>query len=154
MVGAAQRNMIVGAHRMPTPASRATLPGSTDDYFRALAPDVRVILEKIRATVRAAAPDATERMSYRMPAFFENGPLIYFAAFKNHVGVFPPVTSTGLRRQLARYAGPKGNLRFPLDEPIPYALIARIVKARLRENRRRAALKKTTKTRTIRGIRR
>ena len=84
-----------------------------------------------------------------MPAFFEDGVLVYFAAFKKHIGLFPPTRSIALRRQLARYAGPKGNLRFPLDAPIPYPLITKVVKARLRENRERTALKtKRVRSRT------
>ena len=106
-----------------------------DAYITTFPPEVRVILRAIRATVRTAAPDAEERISYRMPAFFQDGVLIYFAAFKKHIGVFPPVRDEKLRAAVAKYAGPKGNLRFPLAEAMPYALIARIVKARLRENR-------------------
>jgi len=86
-------------------------------------------------------------MSYRMPAFFQDGALVYFAAFKKHIGLFPPVRTAALQRQLAKYAGPKGNLQFPLDAPIPYTLITKVVKTRLRENRERTALK-TKKTRT------
>jgi uncharacterized protein YdhG (YjbR/CyaY superfamily) len=83
-----------------------------------------------------------------MPAFFQDGALVYFAAFKKHIGLFPPVRSAALKRQLARYAGPRGNLQFPLDAPIPYALITKIVEARIRENRTRAAQKRK-QTRTI-----
>lgn len=96
--------------------------------------EVRPILESIRATVRKAAPRAEERISYRMPAFFDNGALVYFAAFKKHIGLYPPVHDISLRSQLARYAGPKGNLQFPLAEPMPHALIAKVVKMRIKEN--------------------
>ena len=112
-----------------------------DAYLKAFPPDVRAILRTIRATVRTAAPDAAERISYRMPVFFQDGVLIYFAAFKRHIGVFPPVSDEKLRAAVAKYAGPKGNLQFPLAEAMPYALIARIVKARVREN---VAKRKTT----------
>lgn len=116
---------------------------SIDSYVAAFPPDVRSILQKIRATVRAAAPDAQEKISYGMPAFTLNGSLVYFAAFKKHIGFYPPVRADAkLRQQLARYANAKGNLRFPLDEPIPYALIGRIVKARVRENRAAADSRK------------
>ena len=114
-----------------------------DAYLKAFPPDVRAILRTIRATVRTAAPDAAERISYRMPAFFQDGVLIYFAAFKRHIGVFPPVSDEKLRAAVAKYAGPKGNLQFPLTEAMPYALIAWIVKARLRHNV--AKLKKTAR---------
>ncbi|HEY7879175.1 MAG TPA: DUF1801 domain-containing protein [Gemmatimonadaceae bacterium] len=74
-------------------------------------------------------PDAEEAISYRIPVFKRHGVLVYFAAFKNHIGIYPPVRGdAGLERAIARYAGAKGNLQFPLDEPIPYALIARIAK--------------------------
>ena len=114
-----------------------------DAYITTFPPEVRVILRAIRATVRKAAPKAEGRISYRMPAFFQDGVLIYFAAFKQHIGVFPPVRDERLRAAVAKYAGPKGNLRFPLAEAMPYALIARIVKARLRHNV--AKLKKTAR---------
>ena len=103
-------------------------------YIAAQPASVRAILTKIRATVRKAAPKATEKISYRMPAFFQDGVLIYFAAFKSHIGIYPPVRDATLAKRLAKYAGPKGNLRFPLDEPIPYALITRIVRLRLKQN--------------------
>jgi uncharacterized protein YdhG (YjbR/CyaY superfamily) len=103
---------------------------------------VQKILKQIRATVRQAAPGAEETISYRMPAFRQNGILIYFAAFKKHIGLFPPVSGDPkLVREAAPYAGPKGNLQFPLAEPIPYDLIRRIVKAKVKVNRDRAAAK-------------
>ena len=119
-------------------------PKSVDAYIAGSPPEVRPILEKIRATVRKAAPSAEERLSYRMPAYFLGGVLVYFAAFKNHIGFYPPVRDTVLKRLTAGYAGPKGNLRFPLSEPIPYALIARIVKARVKERRMATRAKTTT----------
>jgi len=114
-----------------------------DDYIASFPPDVRAILRKIRATIRNAAPDAQERISYGMPSFTQDGSLVYYAAFKQHIGLYPPVRADAkLRKEIATYANAKGNLKFPLDEPIPYPLIARIVKARLRENREAAAAKK------------
>ena len=119
-------------------------PKSVDAYIASSRPEVRPILNKIRATVRKAAPTAEERISYRMPAYFLGEVLVYFAAFQKHIGFYPPIRDSTLRRLTARYAGPKGNLRFPLDEPIPHALIAKIVKARVKERgavkRRKAAL--------------
>lgn len=103
------------------------------DYVRQAPAAARPILRKIRAIVREEAPDADERISYRMPAFFLGGVIIYYAAFKKHIGIFPPVTGgAALDKALARYRGEKGNLRFPLDEPMPYALIRRVVRARLK----------------------
>ncbi len=138
---------------MPVSNLRASKPGTADHYIASFPPEIRAILTRIRATIRKAAPDAEERMSYGMPAFFQDGALVYFAAFTKHIGLFPPVRAAALQRPIARYAGPKGNLKFPLDASIPYALITRVVKARLRDNRERTALKnakkKAKKTRSI-----
>ncbi|HEX3140242.1 MAG TPA: DUF1801 domain-containing protein [Rhizobacter sp.] len=111
---------------------------SIDDYIAGFPPEIQAILQKIRATIRQAAPDAEETISYRMPAFRQQGMLVYFAAFKQHIGLYPPVRDEQLQREAAPYAGEKGNLRFPLDQRIPYGLIGRIVKARLRENLQKA----------------
>ena len=117
-------------------------PRSIDDYIAAFPPDVRKILQKVRTTIRVAAPDAEEVISYRMPAFRGQGVLLYFAAFKHHIGLFPPVSGDErLERAMAPYAGEKGNLRFPLERPIPYGLIARIARLRVRQDRARAAAK-------------
>ncbi len=118
-------------------------PESINEYIAGFPPDVRSILRKIRATIRAAAPDAQEKISYGMPAFTSNGSLVYFAAFKKHIGFYPPLRADAkLRQQLSRYANAKGNLRFPLDEPMPYVLIGKIVKTRVRENRAAADARK------------
>ncbi len=114
-------------------------PQTVDDYIAQAPLQVRPLLAEIRATVRKAAPLAEERISYRMPAYFLDGALVYFAAFKKHIGFYPPVRDAALKPLLARYAGPKGNLQFPLTEPIPYTLIARMVQARMDENRARRA---------------
>lgn len=120
-------------------------PETIDAYIATFPPKVRAILKIIRATVKKAASKATEKISYRMPAFFQDGVLIYFAAFKNHIGVFPPIREDEqLIKTLSPYAGPKGNLQFPLDKPIPLNLITRIVKLRLKQN---AARTKRTKKR-------
>lgn len=116
-------------------------PTTIDEYIATFPPDVRAILQKIRATVAKAVPKARERISYRIPAFALDGDVIYFAAFKKHIGVYPPVRDPKLKKEVARYAGPKGNLQFPLTERIPYALIGRIAKAGARENAARAKAK-------------
>ena len=108
------------------------IPKSVDAYIASSAPTVQPILQQIRETVRKAAPTAEERISYRMPAYFLGGVLVYFAAFKNHIGLFPPVRDKSLKSLVAPYAGPKGNLRFPLSQPIPLDLIRKIVKSRLK----------------------
>src|SRR5262245_40432514 len=128
-----------------TPSAPATI----DEYIAAAAPAARPLLKAIRRAVRAAAPEAEEFISYRMPAFRQHGILVYFAAFKHHIGVFPPVSGDArLQRALERFAGPKGNLRFPLEQPIPNELIQRIVKHRLKQNLARASAKSTTKPRS------
>ena len=109
-------------------------PTTIDEYIAASAPEVRSILERIRATIKQAAPAAEEQISYRMPTFTLKGHLVYVGAFKNHIGLYPPVRDVKLMRETSIYAGPKGNLRFPLDKPIPYALIGKIVKVRVKEN--------------------
>ena len=121
-------------------------PTNIDEYIAVSPPNVRPILEKIRATIKRAAPAARERISYRMPAFALEGDLVYFAAFKEHIGLYPPVRGDAqLMKDIAAYAGPKGNLRFPLDERIPYGLISRIVKAHVRENQKRAEARRKKK---------
>lgn len=87
------------------------------------------ILQAIRKTIAAAVPDATECISYQMPALRHSKVFFYFAAFKKHIGVYPPVQDPALSAELARYRGPKGNLQFPLDEPVPYELIARVARS-------------------------
>ena len=122
--------------------SQAT-PTTIDEYIGTCSPDVREILEEIRRTIREAAPDAQETISYSIPAFKLNGVLVYFAAFKKHIGFYPPIDDDAkLKNAAARYAGDKGSLRFPLDEPIPYDLIRRIVKLRVKRNLAKAAGKK------------
>jgi uncharacterized protein YdhG (YjbR/CyaY superfamily) len=108
-----------------------------DEYIAAFPPEVQAILEKIRQTIRNAAPDAQETISYAIPAFKLNGILVYFAAFRKHIGFYPPVKGDDkLLKAIAPYAGKKGNLQFPLDQPIPWKLIGRIVKLRVKQNSR------------------
>ena len=115
-------------------------PQDLDEYIAGFPDPVAEILEKIRITIRKAAPAAEETISYRIPAFTLKGHLVYFAAFKNHIGFYPPVTGGDekFKNEKSRYEGPKGNLRFPLDKPIPYSLITKIVKLRMKENLERA----------------
>jgi uncharacterized protein YdhG (YjbR/CyaY superfamily) len=112
------------------------VPKDIDAYIAAAPNEVRSILRAIRETISAAAPGAEEVISYRIPAFKWNGRILaYFAAFKHHIGFFPPVRGdAALVKAAAKYAGAKGNLRFPLDEPMPYALIAKIIRSRVRQH--------------------
>ena len=117
-----------------------------DEYIASFPPEVQSILEKIRSTIRKAVPEAQEQISYQIPTFALKSNLIHFAAFKKHIGVYPPVRGDEkLRAEISRYQGEKGNLKFPLDEPIPYTLISRIVKFRVREQLERAESKRGKK---------
>lgn len=123
--------------------ARNTVPESVDDYISGFSPEVQVVLRRIREVVRTAAPDAQEVISYRMPSFRQNGVLLYFAAFRSHIGLYPPVRGDArIEKALARYAGEKGNLRFPLEAPMPYGLIGRIAKLRVKQNEARAAARR------------
>ena len=116
------------------PTVRAA-PKNIDKYIASFPPDVRAILERIRLTIRDAAPDAQETISYKIPTFTLNGTLAHFAAFKRHIGFYPPVRGDArLEKAASIYAGEKGNLRFPLDQPIPYRLVERLVKLRVKQN--------------------
>lgn len=126
---------------MPVPA-----PETIDEYISAFPPDVQAILQQVRQVVLGAAPDAQETISYRIPAFKQNVVLVYFAAFKKHIGFYPPVRGdASLEKAVSRYAGEKGNLRFPLDQPIPFDLIKRITKLRVKQSRATATPKGKTK---------
>ena len=120
-----------------TGSDRRSKPATTiDEYIDRCAPDVQAIMRRVRATIATAAPGATETISYRIPAFKRDRILVYFAAFKHHIGLYPPVRGdAALEKAVAPYAGEKGNLRFPLDRKIPYGLIARIVKLKDRQTK-------------------
>jgi uncharacterized protein YdhG (YjbR/CyaY superfamily) len=127
--------------------ARTQAPKDIDDYIARFPADVRAILERVRTTIRGAAPEAKETISYQMPAFKLHGILVYFAAWKNHIGLYPPVSGDkALEKAIARYAGPKGNLQFPLDRPIPYELIEGIVKLKVKQDSAKAAAKRKTKS--------
>src|SRR5688572_16225845 len=117
------------------PSAHATI----DDYIAGFPADIQEILEKIRQTVHEAAPEAQETIKYDMPTFTLKGNLVYFAAYKKHIGFYPPVE--GFEEEVAAYGVSKGAIRFPLDKPIPYDLIRRIVTQRVRENEEKAAAK-------------
>ena len=119
-----------------------TAPKNIDEYIAGFPPEIQEILEKIRLTIRKAAPKAEEAISYMMPTFKLHGNLVHFAAFKNHIGLYPaPSGIDAFREELAVYEGGKGTIRFPLDKPIPYPLISKIVKFRATQNLDKAAAK-------------
>ncbi|MBM4422486.1 MAG: hypothetical protein FJ030_03725 [Chloroflexi bacterium] len=119
-----------------------TASKTIDDYIAGFPPDVQEILEKIRTTIRKAAPDAEETIKYRMPTFTLKGNLVHFAAFQNHIGFYPvPTGIEKFKKELSAYEGGKGSVRFPLDKPMPLGLIGKIVKFRVKENLAKAAAK-------------
>jgi uncharacterized protein YdhG (YjbR/CyaY superfamily) len=118
-----------------------------DGYISQFPAHVQAILQNVRRAISSAAPDAKEVISYMMPAFKQHGILVYFAAWTKHIGLYPQISGDKtLEKAIERYAGPKGNLQFPLDEPIPCDLIERIVKLRVKQDLAKAAAKKKFQT--------
>jgi uncharacterized protein YdhG (YjbR/CyaY superfamily) len=116
-----------------------TAPTNIDEYIAGFPPDVQEILEKIRVTIRKAAPAAEETIKYQIPTFTLKGNLVHFAAYKKHIGLYPaPRGIAKFKRQLSVYGSGRGTLKFPLDKPIPFDLISKIVKFRAKENLERA----------------
>lgn len=108
---------------------------TVDAYIAAFPPEVQVLLRRVRETIRAAVPQATERISYKIPAYAFHGVLIYFAGYAKHISVYPaPRGVPAFEPELSRYKGGKGTAQFPLDKPIPYDLVSRIAKHRAKEN--------------------
>ena len=106
-----------------------------DDYIKSYPESIQSILEKIRQTIRKAAPEATEVISYQMPAFEQNGTLVWFGAFKKHIGFYPKASGIeAFQKELSPYKLSKGSIQFRLDEPIPYDLIEKIVEFRVKAN--------------------
>jgi uncharacterized protein YdhG (YjbR/CyaY superfamily) len=122
----------------PKPAA----PKTIDEYIARFPMDVQQILQEIRRTIRQAAPQAQETIKYQIPTFTLKGNLVHFGAYKRHIGFYPPPGATGsFKDELAIYAGEKGNLKFPLDKPMPLDLIRRIVLLRVKENLEKAETK-------------
>ena len=119
-------------------------PKTIDDYIAGFPPDVQELLQKVRATIKKAAPKAEEMIRYKMPTFALNGKyLIYFAGYKKHISLYPaPIGNPEFAEEIAPYESGRGTLKFPLDKPIPFRLITRIVKFRARENLAKAAAKR------------
>lgn len=114
---------------------RSQTANNIDEYIAGFPPDVQKILQKIKATIKRAAPDATEAISYQIPTFKLGGKnFIHFAGFKNHIGLYPaPRGVDEFEPELSGYKGGKGTVQFPLDKPVPYDLISRIVKFRVKK---------------------
>lgn len=131
--------------------AKAQQPTDIDGYISQFPADVQAVLRDVRAAIRRAAPDAEETISYRMPAFKQHGILVYFAAWKSHVGLYPPISGDeAVEKAVARYAGPKGNLQFPLAEPMPLALIERIVRLRVKQDLEKAEANRKKKSQAAR----
>ncbi|MCX6081146.1 MAG: DUF1801 domain-containing protein [Chloroflexi bacterium] len=119
---------------------------SIDEYISIFPGEVQTILSELRAVIKAAAPDAEEKISYQMPTFALQGNLVHFAAYKNHIGFYP--TPSGIepfKQELSVYEVSKGTIRFPIDKPLPFELISKIVKLRVVENLEKAAQKSKKK---------
>ena len=117
---------------------------SIDEYIATFPMEIQKILEELRATIKAAAPGAEEKISYQMPAFAFHGNLVYFAAHKNHIGFYPGTFVSVLQafnNEISSYVDGKGTLQFPLNQPLPMDLISKIVKYRVGENLKKAELK-------------
>ncbi len=114
----------------------ADTPTTIDEYIAGFPPEVRPLLEKVRAIIRAAAPDAVETIKYQIPTYVLNGNLVHFGGFKKHIGLYPGAEATTVFAQdLVGYKTSKGAIQFPIDAPIPTTLIRRIVKHRVKEAR-------------------
>ena len=120
---------------------------SIDEYIASFPEDKQVLLESMRATIKAAAPGAEERISYGMPSFALNGYLVYFAATKNHIGLYPASSGVpeAFNDELSKYKGTKGSVHFPYGQPLPMELITRIVQFRVIENQKNAEAKAAKK---------
>jgi uncharacterized protein YdhG (YjbR/CyaY superfamily) len=116
---------------------------SIDEYIATFPEEKQALLEAVRATIKAAAPGAEETISYQMPTFVLNGHLVYFAAWKNHIGLYPASggVSEAFKDELSPYASAKGSVRFPISQPLPLNLISKIVQFRVSENINKAAAK-------------
>lgn len=111
-----------------------------DSYIASFPKETQNILEQLRTTIRKAAPEAEETINYGIPTFTLKGNLVHFAAFKNHIGFYPtPTAIEAFKKDLSAYDGAKGSVKFPLDKPIPFDLISRIVKFRIIENQKKTA---------------
>lgn len=116
---------------------------SMDDYISKFPPEVQEILMTLRKVIKESAPDAKEKISYQMPTFALHGNLVHFAAFKNHIGFYPdPSGIEAFKEELSVYKGAKGSVQFPMNKPLPYELISRIVKFRVAENIKKAEEKR------------
>ena len=124
----------------------ASPAADVDSYIADFPKETQKLLKLVRSTIKKNAPKATEDISYMMPAYKLHGALVYFAGYKNHIGFYPGAAGiAGFKKDIAKYKNPKGSVQFPLDEPLPVALITKIVKFRVQENLKKERLKKLSK---------
>ncbi len=114
-----------------------------DEYIAAFPENVQELLQIMRATIQEAAPEATEAIAYAIPTFKQNGNLVHFAGYKNHIGFYPaPMGIEAFKEETAQYEAGKGTLQFPIDKPLPLDLVTRIVKFRIEKNLEKGKKKK------------
>ncbi|RXZ80917.1 hypothetical protein EBB07_17050 [Paenibacillaceae bacterium] len=119
---------------------------SVDEYIAQFPPEVQETLETLRKTIQALVPEAVEKISYQMPTFAQHGNLVHFAAYKHHIGFYPGASGIhAFQQELSAYKGAKGSVQFPIDKPLPYELISKIVTFRLAENIKKAEAKRNNK---------
>ena len=129
--------------------SEQTAPKTIDEYIAENPNEIQEILQKVRQTIKLAAPDAEEAIKYQMPTFTQKGNLVYFGAFKKHIGFYPvPTGLEAFEADLSPYKTGKGSIQFPYDQPMPYDLITKVVKFRVQENLKNAEARKKKKQRT------
>ncbi|MBN8877089.1 MAG: DUF1801 domain-containing protein [Sphingobacteriales bacterium] len=125
---------------------KTSKPAGIDEYISRFPKHVQTILEEVRSIIKKSAPEAEETIKYDMPTFTLNGNLVYFAAFKNHIGFYPaPTNDEAFSKDLSPYKTGKGSVQFPLDQPMPEQLIRKIVKWQIERNALKAAKKKGRK---------
>jgi uncharacterized protein YdhG (YjbR/CyaY superfamily) len=118
---------------------------TVDEYIKQFPPEIQKGLKELRAFIKAEAPEAEEKIAYRMPTYHLNGALVYFAAFKDHYGLYPiPGGTKSFEKELAQYKSGKSTLRFPLDKPLPWELIRKVIRLKKQENLEKATREKQT----------
>ena len=130
-------------------SANGAAPSTIDEYIRGFPREVQKKLSDLRATIRRAAPDAVEKISYRMPTFFQKKNLVHFAAYQHHIGFYPAASGiASFKDELTGYVTSKGAVQFPIDEPLPLELVTRMVKFRVNENEAKAKKPNRAKART------
>ncbi|EMJ99469.1 MULTISPECIES: iron chaperone [unclassified Leptospira] len=115
---------------------------SIDEYIKTFPEEVQAILQELRKTIRETAPDANEKISYQIPTFYLNGNLVHFAAYKNHIGFYPGASGIAkFKKEIDKYKNAKGSVQFPIDQPLPFDLVRKIVKFRVGEFKKKVPKK-------------